>query len=100
MLSLLLLALGGSHLLWGHLLLLSNRTFLQEGEGFVCLLLEIVDIGHKLDRIDHLLVFDEHSSDLACCISVLLLDDRVDVVSNLLPALVRLLNSHQFVNIH
>ena len=90
------MALGTYHLIGRHLLL-PHTAFLQKRKGFVCLLLEIADVCHKFDWVDHLLVFDEHSSDLASMGLILLLNDWIDNITNFLAALIWLLNCIEFI---
>ena len=78
-------------------MLLPHAAFLQKREGFVCLLMEVLNVCHKFDWVDHLLVFDEHSSDLASMGLILLLDDWIDNITNFLAALIRLLNCMKFI---
>ena len=48
---------------------------------------QVSNIADKLDRVNDLLVIKKHTSDLACVLSILLLDDGVDGISNFLSAL-------------
>ena len=62
--------------------------------------MEVVDVSHKFDWVNNLLVLDKHTSNLASMSLVLLLDDRIDNVSNFLATCVRFLNGIEFVNVH
>ena len=53
----------------------------------MCLSLKVLHVGNKLDGVDNAVVIEQHASDLASGFSVLLLDDAVDVVSDLLASL-------------
>ena len=53
----------------------------------MCLSLKVLHVGNKLDRVDNAVVIEQHASDLTSGFSVLLLDDAVDVVSDLLASL-------------
>ena len=48
---------------------------------------EVLLVGDKLDRIDDTIVVQEHSSDLSGCLTILLLNDTVDVVTDFLASL-------------
>ena len=81
-----------SWLTGGHLLLLSShgsgvRLLLKETPGLVSLSLKVLHVGNKLDGVDNAVVIEQHASDLTSGLSVLLLDDTVDVVSDLLASL-------------
>jgi len=52
----------------------------------VRLLVQVVDVANELDRVDDLLVVQQHTSDLASVVAVVLLDNGVDGVSDLLSA--------------
>ena len=62
--------------------------------------MEVVDVSHKLDWVNDLLVLDKHTGNLACVLCVLLLDDRVDDVSNFLATCIRLLDGIEFLYVH
>ena len=49
-------------------------------------LVQVVDVADELDRVDDLLVVEQHTSDLAGVVSVVLLDDWVDGVTDFLTA--------------
>ena len=49
--------------------------------------LKVLHVGNKLDGVDNAVVIEQHASDLTSGLSVLLLDDTVDVVSDLLASL-------------
>ena len=79
-----------SLLLSGHLLLLSDHRgillLLKEGPGFEGLGLKVLVVSDEANRIDDTIVIKEHTSDLTGGLAILLLDDRVNVVANLLTA--------------
>ena len=62
--------------------------------------MEVVDVSHKLDWVNNLLVLDKHTGNLASMLCVLLLDDRVDNISNFLTSCVRFLDGIEFLYIH
>ena len=62
--------------------------------------MEVVDVSHKLDWVNNLLVLDKHTGNLASMLSVLLLDDRVDNVSNFLTSCIRFLDGIEFLYVH
>ena len=66
------------------------------------LLLQVLHVGNEADRVDNTLVIEEHTSDLACSITVVLLDNLVDIVTDLLATLtgVELLNALDISHIH
>ena len=74
----LLLLLGGKH---GGISLL---LLLEERPGLVGLLLEVLEVGDELDRVDDALVVEQHARDLASRISVVLLDHAEDGVADFL----------------
>lgn len=74
---------GGLGRLSGH-----RVALLQELESLGGLGLQVVHVGHQLNRVDHLLVVKQHASDLRGHISESLLNKRVNCVSNLLSTLV------------
>ena len=95
------LSLGGCDLLWGHLLLLLlKHVLLQQAVRLVSLGIEVVKVSDKLERIDNLIVIEEHTSDLASVVSVLLLDDWIDTVSDFLPALLLILDLAKLLEIN
>mmetsp|Transcript_15055 Transcript_15055/g.19025 ORF Transcript_15055/g.19025 Transcript_15055/m.19025 type:complete len:254 (-) Transcript_15055:1192-1953(-) len=51
------------------------------------LLLKVDKVGYEADRVDDALVIEEHTGDLAGGLAVALLDNLVDVVTDLLAAL-------------
>jgi len=64
-------------------------------------LVQVVDVADELDGVDDLLVVEEHTSDLAGIVAVVLLDDGVDGVSDLLSADLGLgLESSEFGGVH
>ena len=73
-----LLLLGGKH---GGISLL---LLLKESPSLVGLLLEVLEVGHELDRVDDALVVEQHARNLASRISVVLLDHAEDGVADLL----------------
>ena len=83
-----------SLLLSGHLLLLSDHRgillLLKEGPGFEGLCLQVLVVSDEADRIDDTIVIKEHTSDLTGGLAILLLDVRVNVVANLLTAVLSL----------
>jgi len=80
--------LGGG--LSGRLGWLSGNgvALLQELESLGGLGLQVGHVGHQLNRVDHLLVVEQHASDLRGHIAESLLNKRVNRISNLLSALV------------
>ena len=66
----------------------------------MCLLVEVVDVSHKFDWVNNLFVLDKHTGDLASMSLVLLLDDRVDNVSNFLATCIRFLDGIEFIYVH
>lgn len=98
-----LLSLLSSHLL---LLLSDHRGVLlllgEEGPGLMSLLLQVLHVGNEADRVDNTLVIEKHTGDLAGSITVVLLDNLIDVVTNLLATLtsVELLNALDVSHIH
>ena len=75
-----------------HLLLLSGhgtgvRLLLEESPSLVSLLLQVLVVGHQLDRVDDTVVVEEHSSDLTGRVAVVLLDHAVDGITDLLTSL-------------
>ena len=78
-----------SHLL---LLLLGGhgtgvRLLLEESPSLVSLLLQVLVVGHQLDRVDDTVVVEEHSGDLTGRVTVVLLDHAVDRITDLLTSL-------------
>lgn len=53
----------------------------------MCLLLQVLDACHELNRVYDTVVIEEHARDLAGGVAVLLLDHVVDCVANLLTSL-------------
>lgn len=80
---LLLLLLSGNH--GGVSLLL-----LEESEGLVGLLVQVLEVGHELDWVDDTLVVEQHARDLASHVAVGLLDHAEDGISDLLSPVCRL----------
>ena len=69
------------------------RLLLEESPGLVGLLLQVLVIGHQLDRIDNAVVVEEHARDLAGRVAVVLLNHAVDVITDLLTPLRRVQRS-------
>lgn len=85
-------SLGWLLLAHSHLLLLSGhgtgvRLLLEESPSLVSLLLQVLVVGHQLDRVDDTVVVEEHSSDLTGRVAVVLLDHAVDGITDLLTSL-------------
>jgi len=65
----------------------------------VCLLLQVLDRGHQLNRVYDTVVVKQHTGDLAGSFSVLRLDELVNGVANLL-ALLGGVQRVETVNVH
>lgn len=75
-----------------HLLSLSScgvrvHLLLEESPGLVSLLLKVLEVGNQLDGVNDSVVVEEHASDLASGVTVLLLDVSVDAVTDFLATL-------------
>ena len=62
--------------------------------------MEVVDVSHKFDWVNNLLILDKHTCNLASMSLVLLLNDRVDNISNFLTTCIRLLDGIEFLYVH
>ena len=80
-----------SLLLSGHLLLLGDhsgvRLLLEEGPSLVGLGLQVLEVADETDRIDDALVVEQHARDLTSSLAVLLLDNLINIVTDLLTTL-------------
>ena len=66
------------------------------------LLLQVLHVGNEADGVDDALVIEEHTRDLTGGLSVLLLDDLVDVVTDLLATLAwfKVLDALDIIRVH
>ena len=66
------------------------------------LLLQVLHVGNEADGVDDALVVEEHTRDLTGGLSVLLLDDLVDVVTDLLATLdlIERLDALDIIRVH